>query len=150
MKLPRKIRERQRGQAMVEFMLSLMVIMIFVLFCFEMVMILWSYNLLADAAKEGVRFAIVNGSRSGSPSGPSTGNTSDCSTNVSAVQNTVTQFASLTFHDTSSMAVNVCYLDGNNAAPSRVQVTVSYVYKPYFDLPLTPTIFAGAEGRVVY
>ena len=134
---------------MVEFMLSLMVIMFFVLFCFEMLMIMWTYNLLADAAKEGVRYAIVNGSNSGSPAGPTSGNKSDCSTNVTAVQNTVSQFASLSFHDTSAMTVNVCYLDGNDIAPSRVQVTVSYAYKPYFNLPLTPTIFAGAQGRIV-
>lgn len=135
---------------MVEFMLSLMVIMLFVLFCFEMLMIMWTYNLLADAAKEGVRYAIVNGSEAGSPSGPSTGTSSDCSTNVSAVQNVVNQFASLSFHDMSAMTVNVCYLDGNNAPPNRVQVTVSYAYKPYFNLPLTPTIFAGAQGRIVF
>jgi Flp pilus assembly protein TadG len=147
-KAPTMERE-QTGQAMVEFLLSLIVLMVFVFFCFEMFMMVYSYNVLADAAKEGVRFAIVNGSNSGTPAGPAAGATSDCSTNVSSVQNVVRQYGFLTFHNTSGMTVNVCYLDGNNKAPSRVQVTVHYAYQPYFKLPLTPTINAAAMGRIV-
>lgn len=139
----------EKGQAMVEFLLSLMTFMIFILFIFEMIMLVYTYNVLAYAAKEGVRYAIVNGSNSGTPAGPSSGNTSNCSTNITSVQNWVKQYAFLTFHNTSAMAVNVCYLDGNNVAPSRVQVTVQYTYAPYFNLPLTPTINAAAEGRIV-
>ena len=140
---------QENGQAMVEFMLSLMVLIVFVLCIFEMVMLLYTTNVLADAAKEGVRYAVVNGSRGTSPAGPSTGNTSDCSTNVNGVKDVVTGFAGLSFHDVSAMTVNVCYLDGNNVAPSRVQVTVSYAYKPLFNVPITPTVGAAAEGRIV-
>ena len=139
-----------KGQAMVEFVLSFMLLMIFVFLCFEMIMVLYSYNVLADAAKEGVRYAIVNGSNSGTPSGRSTGAaTSDCSTNVANVKNIVSGYAGLTFHNMSALTVNVCYLDGTNVAPNRVQVTVHYNYVPYFKLGLTPTINAAAEGRIV-
>src|SRR5437868_15288595 len=124
-----------------------MLLMVFVFFCFEMFMLLYSYNIIADAAKEGVRAAVVSGSNSASPAGPASGSTSDCTTSVSAVKSVVTNYAALTFHDISAMTVNVCYLDGNNVAPSRVQVTVQYVYQPYFNLPLAPTIYAAAEGR---
>jgi Flp pilus assembly protein TadG len=141
--------EPQTGQAMVEFLLSVIMLMVFVFFCFEMFMLLYSYNILADAAKEGVRSAVVSGSNSATPAGPSTGTSSDCTTNVAPVKSVVTSYAALTFHDISAMTVNVCYLDGNNIAPSRVQVTLQYAYKPYFNLPLTPTIYAAAEGRIV-
>jgi hypothetical protein len=114
-----------------------------------MIMLLYSYNVLADSAKEGVRFAIVNGSNSATPAGPASGNSSDCSTNIAPVKSVVDGFAGLTFHDVSLMTVTVCYLDGNNIAPARVQVTVSYAYRPYFSVPLTPTINAAAEGRIV-
>ena len=134
---------------MVEFLLSLMVRMVFIFFCLEMFMMVYSYNVIADAAKEGVRFAIVNGSNSGTPAGPTSGASSDCTTNISAVESTVRRYAQLTFHNTSAMTVNVCYLDGNNKAPSRVQVAVHYAYVPYFKLPLTPTINAAAMGRIV-
>jgi hypothetical protein len=134
---------------MVEFLLSVIMLMVFVFFCFEMFMLLYSYNILADAAKEGVRSAVVSGSNSATPAGPSTATSSDCTTNVAPVKSVVTSYAALTFHDISAMTVNVCYLDGNNIAPSRVQVTLQYAYKPYFNLPLTPTIYAAAEGRIV-
>lgn len=139
----------EKGQAMVEFLLSLMLLMIFVILCFEGVLLLYTTNVLADAAKEGVRYAVVNGSNSASPAGPSTGASSDCSTNIAPVKNVVSNFAGLSFHDISAMTVTVCYLDGNNVAPSRVQVTLSYVYKPWLNVPMTPTISAAAEGRIV-
>jgi len=140
---------RQKGQAMVEFLLSFVVLMLFVFSAFEVIMLLYSYNVLAGAAKEGVRFAVVRGSNSGSPAGPSSGGSSDCTTNVAGVQNVVTNFAKLTFHDVSAMTVDVCYLDGNNVAPSRVRVTIQYTYKPFFAVPLAPAINAAAEGRIV-
>ena len=150
----RKRLHSEHGQAMVEFMLSLMVLMIFVLFCFEMLMLLYTYNVLADAAKEGVRLAVVSGSNSGSQAvGPSAGSavcyTNSGANNVSQIFQRVNYFANLTFHNISAMTVNLCYLDGNNVAPSRVQVTVQYAYTSYFNLPLTPTIYAAAEGRIV-
>lgn len=139
----------QDGQAMVEFILSLFVLMFLVFCCFETIMLIYSYNVLAEAAKEGVRYAVVNGSNSGTPAGPASGTSSDCSTNVTPVKNVVTTYAGLTFHDISAMTVNVCYLDGNDVAPNRIQVTVQYTYVPYFKVPLTPTIYAAAEGRIV-
>jgi Flp pilus assembly protein TadG len=152
MQSPRATKSRaghEKGQAMVEFLLSLMLLMIFVILCFEGVLLLYTTNVLADAAKEGVRYAVVNGSNSASPAGPSTGASSDCTTNITPVKNVVSNFAGLSFHDVSAMTVSVCYLDGNNVAPSRVQVTLSYVYKPWFNVPMTPTISAAAEGRIV-
>jgi Flp pilus assembly protein TadG len=146
----KRVPNSQTGQAMVEFLLSIMMLMVFVFFCFEMFMLLYSYNILADAAKEGVRHAVVSGSNSATPAGPTTGTSSDCTTNVAPVKTVVTSYAGLTFHDISAMTVNVCYLDGNNKAPSRVQVRIQYPYVPYFVLPLTPTIYAAAEGRIVF
>lgn len=134
---------------MVEFLLSLVVLMFFIFAIFESMELLYSYNVIANSAKEGVRYAVVSGSNSASPAGPTTGTSSDCTTNVLPVKNVVTNYAGLTFHDTSAITVNVCYLDGTNVAPNRVQVTVQYTYKPYFKVPLTPTIYAASEGRIV-
>jgi len=139
----------EKGQAMVEFMLSLVIVMFFIFAIFETMTMLYSYNAIANAAKEGVRYAVVSGSNSATPLGPTTGTGSDCSTNVAPVRNYVVRYAGLTFHDISAITVNVCYLDGTNVAPNRVQVTVQYAYKPYFNVPLTPTIYAASEGRIV-
>ena len=36
----------------------------------EMIVLIYTYNVLADSAKEGVRYAVVHGSRNSTPSGP--------------------------------------------------------------------------------
>jgi len=65
---------RQSGQAMVEFIL--VIVFIFVLFVgvLQMILLMYAYNTLADAAKEGVRYAIVHGTGVGASgcSGPGT------------------------------------------------------------------------------
>src|SRR5262249_19649194 len=51
----------ERGQAMVEF--SLVIFFIFILFVsvLQMILLMHAYNTVANAAKEGVRYAIVHG-----------------------------------------------------------------------------------------
>src|SRR5437764_3520493 len=60
----------QSGQAMVEFML--VIVFIFVLFVslVQVILLVYAYNTLADAAKEGVRYAIVHGTQNTGCSGP--------------------------------------------------------------------------------
>ena len=55
---------------MVEFML--VIVFIFVLFVslVQVIMLMYAYNTLADAAKEGVRYAIVHGTGNTNCSGP--------------------------------------------------------------------------------
>jgi len=136
---------------MVEFLLSILLVMFVIFWTFEMAMMIYTYNVLADAAKEGVRYAIVHGSENGISSGPSSGMGSNCATNVSAVQTVVINYAKASFHDVSAMTVTVCYLDGSNQSPNRIRVTVGYAYLPYIKLGWSPpTIRAAAEGRIVY
>jgi len=67
-------RERDAGQAMVEF--ALVVTFIFLVFVgiLQMVLLMYTYNTLADAAKEGMRYAVVHGTGLGATgcSGPGT------------------------------------------------------------------------------
>jgi Flp pilus assembly protein TadG len=147
----KKKRPRGAGQAAVEFVLTFFAILFLIFWTFELIMLLYSYNVFADAAKEGVRYAIVHGAGNSASSGPSTGTASDCTTNMSAVQNVVKTYAKTSFHDISGMTVTVCYLDGTNQSPNRVRVTASYPYVPYIRLGWAPpTIHAAAEGRIVY
>src|SRR5215470_6954596 len=62
--------KRQSGQAMVEF--ALVVTFVFLLFvaAMQMILLMHAYNTLADAAKEGVRYAIVHGTQNTGCSGP--------------------------------------------------------------------------------
>ena len=142
--------EREEGQAQVEFALSIMVVL-FVVFCaWELLMAMYTASVMADAAKEGVRYAIVHGSNSTLCSGPNP--SSPCASDPSAgeVVNTVKNYARASLHDVSAITVNVSYPDGTNEPPSRVLVTVTYNYVPYINLGfLTPRMTTKAAGRIV-
>ena len=121
-----------------------------------MIMLIYTYNTLADAAKEGVRYAIVHGCGfgSGNCSGTCTftGTPSTCSdSGADNVKSWSKKFAAASLHDTSAMTFNVTYPDGSSDPPNRVQVTASYNYQPFFGLGWpTVTVRASAQGRIVY
>ena len=135
----------------------------FVLFwMWEMTMAVFTYNVLADAAKEGVRYAVVHGPRAGGglcsgPGCPACGAGCTPDTSAANVVSRVNTFAQVSLHDISAMTVNVQYLldDGTAATVvavnTRVRVAVSYTYVPYITLPwVAPTLNTVAEGRIVH
>jgi Flp pilus assembly protein TadG len=141
--------EREEGQAQVEFALSIMVVLLVVFFSWELLMAMYTASVMADAAKEGVRYAIVHGSNSSLCSGPNPSNPCASDPAATEVVNTVKAYAKASLHDTSAISVTVSYPDGNNDPPSRVAVTVTYSYVPYINLPFTPTMTTKAAGRIV-
>ena len=116
---------------------------------FEGAMLVYSYSVINNAAREGVRYAIVHGSDSTNCSGPSSGCTDTSAANVVDV---VKQYAALTFHDTSGMTVTVDYPDATQADPlSLVTVTVDYTYIPISNLvSLSSNLSVTSQGRIVY
>src|SRR5207244_1435055 len=62
--------KRERGQAQVEFALTIVFLMLLFVGFIELVMMIYAYNVLADSAKEGVRYAVVHGSLNANASGP--------------------------------------------------------------------------------
>lgn len=140
----------QEGSATVEFALVIIFVITTIFWMLDLSMYVYTYTVMADAAKEGVRYAIVHGCGNA---------TSDCSGTCTPacsdpsgdnVKTQVTNFAQLSFHGVPSSAVTVSYLDGSAAAPSRVQVTVNYTYNSYFALGFSPpTVNASAEGRII-
>ncbi len=56
-----------RGQAVVEFALTLPVLLLIIFGLFDLARAVWQENTLAYAAREGTRYAIVHGSASESP-----------------------------------------------------------------------------------
>jgi len=145
-------RKNRAGQAMVEFLLSILVLLIVVVGIIEMIGLIYTYTVLADAATEGVRYAIVHGcNKDGSMcSGictlnPCTDSTGD---NVTAYAR---QFLGASLHDPSAIPVTVNYPNGDSKSTSLVTVTISYPYQPLFGLSWpTITVRAKAEGRIFY
>jgi uncharacterized protein (UPF0333 family) len=138
MRSKNKFHSKDRGQAQVEFLLSVLSLIFVMFWLVQLMLFLYTYVVMAGAAKEGVRYAVVHGSRNGSPSGPAD--------NDPAVVAAVTNYANY-----GGMIVNVRYLDGNNDPSSRVRVTVEYPFIKILNVVWTPpTIRAASQGRIVY
>jgi TadE-like protein len=151
-----------RGQAQVEFALVIVFLMILVLSMIELVTLMHTYNTLADAAKEGVRYAVVHGVNNSTPSGP----TCPCTDidgpaappgsvpGYGGGYGVVKTYAQYSLHDMTGLTVSVSYLDTANPPanqpPNRVRVVVAYPYRPFFNLGWpTVTVNAAAEGRIM-
>src|SRR5216684_4538436 len=162
----RRVRS-DRGQAMIEFALVILMLFVMVLSIVEMIFFVSTYNVLANSAKEGVRYAIVHGANNSQPSGP----TCPCADidgppapsgtipGYGSGYGIVKSFAQYSMHDVtgSQMTVTVTYGPADtpaitplNKTPNRVQVVVAYPYKPFFGLGWpTVTVNAAAEGRIM-
>jgi len=159
-------RRPDQGQATIEFGLVILLLFITVLSIVEMIFFMSTYNVLADSAKEGVRYAIVHGANNTLASGP----TCPCadidgppappgtSPGYGSGYGVVKTFAQYSLYDVTgtNLTVTVNYLDpttvkkAGNATPNRVQVVVAYPYKPFFGLGWpTVTVNAAAEGRIM-
>jgi Flp pilus assembly protein TadG len=125
---------RQRGQSLLETAMMIVVIFTVVFWIFELGWLMYTYAVMADAANEGVRYAVVH----------SGGDTS-------GTQARVISFAQTSLHDVRAMPPpSVTFPDGSAAPPNRVRVTVTYTYAPWLNQFITtPTMSTYAEGRMI-
>lgn len=144
----RQLRHGEDGSLMVETALALLVVLPMVFSLFEICMLTYTYSVLGDAARQGVRYAIVHGTDSAVCSGPSTGCGDSAGANVISV---VQKAAAYSFHNISGMTVQVTYPDASSSPTSRVAVAISYTYVPYIQLPgVVQNIHTSAQGRIIY
>jgi Flp pilus assembly protein TadG len=143
------------GAVQIEFILSVLTVLFIIFAMWELIMIVHTMNVLSDAAKEGVRYAIVHGEKNDPAyqSGPGS---------TTAIAQVVNDYAKLSFNDISAMTVRVCYAPaagttgfpcvsgGTNELLNIVRVEVQYDFLPYTALPFRPTLRAASEGRIVY
>jgi Flp pilus assembly protein TadG len=156
----RQCQARQAGQAMVEFMLVVIFLLVLFASILQVILLLHAYNTLADSAKEGIRYAIVHGTGNGNCSGPGKPSASPpiiCTdTTGQNVQTVVTNFAAVSFQPVSASSVTVDYNPNNangtacNVPGCLVRVTVSYPYQAFFGLGWpSVTLNAAADGRIM-
>jgi hypothetical protein len=150
----------ESGQAMVEFALVIGVVFFVFVCMIQMIMLMYAYNTLADAAKEGVRYAIVHGTGNSNCSGPGTTGppavTCPDPTGANVVA-AATNFAGLSFQNILAGDVQVFYNpnNANGANPCNVpgcivQVTVHHTYTPLFGLGWPSLdLNAAADGRIM-
>jgi|SRR5215472_2255479 len=122
---------RESGQSLLETAILLIVVFMVVFWIIETGEMVYTYSVLADAANEGVRYAIVHSG------GDATG-----------TQTTVKNFAGLSAHNVTGLTATVTFPDGNANPPNRVRVSVTYTYVPTLG-SFSPTMNTYAEGRMV-
>ncbi|MBZ5491529.1 MAG: pilus assembly protein [Acidobacteriia bacterium] len=131
---PQTRSQQQRGQSLLETAMMIVVIFTVVFWIFELGWMMYTYAVMADAANEGVRYAIVHSG------GDATG-----------TQARVITFAQTSLHDIRAMSPpSVTFPDGSASPPNRVRVTVTYTYVPWLKQFInTPTMTTYAEGRMI-
>ena len=137
------------GSVLIEFALSVWTLFLLTFLIFEFCMTIYTYSVLSNAAREGVRCAIVHGTDSNPCSGPSSGCGDTSGDNVKTI---VRGYANVSFHDLTAMTVTPSWPDGTSTPSSRVKVTINYPYVSYLSLPgfNSPTMNVTAEGRIVF
>lgn len=136
------------GSILIETALGFMLTMTMVLGIVEGCMMVYTFSVLEDAAREGVRYAAIHGTNSTSCSGPSTG----CADSAGAlVVSDVTAYARLFAGNLTGMTVSVTYPDNASSAASRVQVAITYTYVPLFKYPgISHLLTVSSQGRILY
>jgi Flp pilus assembly protein TadG len=121
--------QSEDGQALVEFALIFSVLMGFVFCYMELCMVLYSYDMISESAREGTRYAIVHGSAC------LTSANASCTATAANVNAYVSGLGWVSPGGTMSVATT--YPDGNENLGSRVQVTAKYTFP--ITLPWVPS-----------
>jgi hypothetical protein len=153
---------------MVEFAAIVPVLFLLILGTFEVGRFVFHYELVNNAAREGVRYAIVHGSRADCPSGPPPpGETNPCDPTGTNVK-TAVQAAALDLIGTGDLFVHEPVWtsrgslnnptpgdasNGHNGRGEYVTVFVDFQYDPivkqFLDVQVLPPINISAESTLV-
>jgi Flp pilus assembly protein TadG len=133
----------------VEFSVVTLLTVLMLLFVVEMGRMLLVYTTVANAARAGVRYAIVHGSTRAV--GTAGYDASGPASNPSQVVTVVKNFAGAGLLTTSLLVVNVTYPGGSNAPGQSVNITVVYPYDPlitYFSKTLR--LGSATQGVILF
>lgn len=128
------------GQTLVEFSLSVLMLVMLLLGVFEICRMVLVYTTVCNAARIGVRYAMVHGS--------------DNSVTTSTIQSVVNNYLGPATVNTTNATVTVNYPDtGGCTSPGcRVTVTVTYPYNPftsYFPIG-SVTLGSTSQGVITF
>jgi hypothetical protein len=151
-------RKHELGQAPVEFAFSVVFVIILIAGFIEMIVLLYAYVSVADAAKEGMRYAIVHGTLSNSCNGPGDPlkPSLTCDGTYAGVITAITNYSNLSGQRIPSGEISITYTNptGGSAcsAPScGVQVTIAHPYRPFFGFGWPSlTLHVASKGTVTF
>jgi len=129
----------QRGSAVVEFAAAFTVLFTFLFAIVDLSRALYAYHFIADAAREGTRYAMVRGSSC-------TSWTTACPAAASDVSNYLKNAPAGI--NPQAMTVTTTWNPNNNPG-SIVQVQVQYGFQPIFPLVPKGTLTMTSSSQVV-
>jgi Flp pilus assembly protein TadG len=133
----------------VEFSLVAFLAVVMLLFVAEMGRALLVYSTVANAARAGLRYAIVHGSTRAA--GATVDSASGPGSNPAQILTVVKNFASAGLLTTSLLVINVTYPGASNAPGQGVSISVVYPYNPlttYFSKTLR--LGSATQGIIVF
>ncbi len=137
---------RNSGQAMIEFLLVIMLFLVTLFGAFEICRLLLSYTTLANASRVGIRYATVGGSSNDSST------STDCDAiyvaTTACVTSIVRDFTAGSLINSSQVTVAATGLGG--APGTLVRLQVSYPYQPFILLPMSTTLATQSEGVITF
>jgi Flp pilus assembly protein TadG len=134
------VSKRERGSALVEFAAVFTVLFTFLFAIMDLSRALYTYHFVADAAREGTRYAMVRGSTCTSWTTACPAAASDIQTYLKSVPAGINP-ASLTATTTWTP---------NNSPGSVVQVQVQYSFQPIFPfIPKTALVMTSTSQVVI-
>lgn len=137
----------RRGAAMVELAIVFPVFLILVIGVIDLTTGVYRYNLVSEAARRGVREAIVLG-EDASPQRASLGPQTWTGTAASGDPVADAIRPLLAAIDPAEFAIRLEWPDGNNLAPSRVRCTVSTVFRPFSFVLVGQTVNLSATSTM--
>ncbi len=129
-RLLRSVIRREGGESLVEFSLVSIVFFLLIFGMIDVGRAVWNYNTLAQATREGTRYAIVHGENSTDPSGPGSAYYTPPSTDTNVTQVVETHAAGL---NSTQLTVEAQWPNGTNSTGDPVTVTSEYTYQPMFN-----------------
>jgi Flp pilus assembly protein TadG len=131
--------ENQQGSAVIEFAIAFTLLFTFLFTIVDLSRALYAYHFIADAAREGTRYAMVRGATCTSFTTACPASATDISNYLQSVPAGI---------NPQSMTVSTTW-NPNNSPGSIVQVKVQYSFQPI--LPLVPkgTLVMASSSQVV-
>jgi Flp pilus assembly protein TadG len=141
----RGARRRGRGQALVEFSIAAPIFFLVLFGIIDIGRYVYYVQVLNNAAREGARFAIVNGTNSLTPTGPPEDPAG------AAVVGVVRTYAIgvIGRADASVLAITATWDPANNHRGSKVTVEVNYAFHSLIPIIPLPAIPVKGESTLV-
>ena len=119
--LLRKLVCQERGQTLVEFAITLSILMGFVFTFIEVCLMFYSYGTISEMARAGSRYAAVHGANCLTSTGAS------CTLSADSINTYVTQLGYPNLAG-GTVTVQTTFPDGSQAVANRAKVSISYAF----------------------